>query len=56
MTISISPSPASQVRALLAKHPTLTDQEIHQLTGIPLENVKSAMSTKGRDKPKTRLR
>ena len=56
MSISITPSYASQVRALLVKQPNLTPHEIHQLTGIRLENVKSAMSTKGRDKPKTRAR
>ncbi len=56
MTISITPSHATQVRALLAKQPNLTPHEIQQLTGIRLENVKSAMSTKGRDKPKTRVR
>lgn len=54
MTISIKPSAASQVRALVAKQPNLTPEEIHRILGIPLVNVKSALAAKPRDKPKRR--
>jgi hypothetical protein len=55
MTISIIPPAASRARALVAKQPNLTPEEIHRILGIPLVNVKSALAAKPRVKPKKRL-
>ena len=57
MSIEIKPTAASQVRVLHAKQANLTPHELHQLTGIPLKNVKAALNARdARDRVKSRLR
>ena len=55
MSIEIKPTAAWQVRALHTKEPYLTPRELHQLTGIPLKNVKAALNAQDA-RVKSRLR
>lgn len=56
MQIAIKPKVSTRVRQLQATHPYLTPRDIAELAGVPLPQVKAALSRAPRDKPKSRAR
>lgn len=55
MSIAIKPTNSTRLRVLKERHPYLSEDDIHKMTGIPMAEVKGALRRgPARDLPKSR--